>query len=172
MAIGIVYVKKERFEELRPSLLGAWNVHSPDFIAQDEIRFHPTAQRYEPGVLNASGIVGLKAALEMLLEVGEEAVAERLMALKAHLLVGLDELGCEIHGPREGPAASAITTFAPPGGDAAGVFDDLTAGGVVASCRKDRGGGEWLRFSPHFYNTEAELDRALEILGDSVRSRA
>ncbi len=165
MAIGIVYVSEDRFEELRPTLLGAWNVHSPDFITQDAIRFVPTAQRYEPGVLNGTGILGFKAALELLLDVGIDAIAGRLMQLKAHLLDGLDALGCEVVGPREGPAAHAITTFAPPGGHAAGaLFDHLTAAGITASCRKDRSGKEFLRFSPHFYNTEAELDRAIEAL--------
>ena len=39
LAIGIVYVKRERFELLRPTLLGAWNAVSPNFNALDEIRF-------------------------------------------------------------------------------------------------------------------------------------
>ncbi len=173
MAIGIVYVKEKNFELLRPSLLGAWNVDSPDFIAQDEIRFHPTARRYEPGVLNASGIAGFKAALELLLEADPGSVAARLGELKAHLLAGLDRLGCEVHGPRDGPAASSITTFSPPPGAApAALFDRLADAGVVASCRKDRSGREFLRFSPHFYNTEDELDRALGVLEAGVRSGA
>ncbi len=171
MAIGIVYVKEKNFDLLRPSLLGAWNVHSPDFIAQDEIRFHPTARRYEPGVLNASGIVGFKAVLEMLLDTGIETVAARLMQLKAQLLEGLDRLGCEIHGPREGAAASSITTFTPPGDDSAALFDRLNAAGIVTSCRKNRTGREFLRFSPHFYNTPEEIDRTLRILATGLKSK-
>lgn len=173
MAIGIVYVKEKNFELLRPSLLGAWNVHSPDFIAQDEIRFHPTAQRYEPGVLNSSGIVGLKAALELLLGVGIDTIASQLMQLKSHMLEGLDRLGCEIHGPRDGAAASSITTFIPPAGAAAApLFDRLTEADIVASCRKDRSGREFLRFSPHFYNTAEEIDQTLEILATSLAEKA
>ena len=52
LAAGIVYVKRAHFERLRPILLGAANVRSPDFISQGEIRFSDTAARYEPGVLN------------------------------------------------------------------------------------------------------------------------
>src|SRR4051812_17046371 len=92
LAIGIVYVKKRHFDLLRPTLLGAWNVVSPNFIAQDEITFVPTAQRYEPGVLNIAGVYGMGAAIEMLLAEGIENVAARLIALKRYLLASLDEL--------------------------------------------------------------------------------
>lgn len=171
-AIGIVYVKKENFEKLRPTLLGAWNVDSPDFVTQDEIRFLPTAQRYEPGVLNTAGIVGLQAVLEMLLGIGIENVSARLLELKTHLLKGLDALGCQIHGPRDGANASGITTFLPPDDKAQQHFLALETAGIIASCRKDRAGREYLRFSPHFYNTESELDRALEVLSTSITDDA
>ena len=172
MAIGIFYVKEKNFETLRPSLVGAWNVHSPDFVTQDEIRFVPTAQRYEPGVLNSAGMYGFKAALEMFAEFGHEAISERLLELKDYLVAGLEALDCEIHGPREGAAASSITTFLPPGGRAEALFTHLEKHGIIASCRKDRSGAEYLRFSPHFYNTEAELDRALEVLADGLKTIA
>ena len=66
LAIGIVFVRREHFEMLRPTLLGAWNVRSPNFIAQPEIAFQDTAQRYEPGVLNVAGIYGMRAALDLI----------------------------------------------------------------------------------------------------------
>src|SRR5207237_5945897 len=69
LCIGIVYVKKEHFELLRPTLLGAWNVRSPNFITQNEIEFPNTARRYEPGVLNVAGIYGMNAAMEMLMSI-------------------------------------------------------------------------------------------------------
>ena len=66
MAIGIVYVARQHFELCRPTLLGSWNIHSPQFLAQETIKFHETAQRYEPGVLNVAGAYGMKASLEMI----------------------------------------------------------------------------------------------------------
>ncbi len=168
VAIGIVYVAERHFELLRPTLLGAWNVHSPNFIAQDEIRFVPTAQRYEPGVLNIGGIYGMAAALEMFGRYGMVAVAAQLLQLKATLLRGLDELGAEIYGPREGALASGITTFRFPGVSGAKLFAALEAARIVASLRHNRKGDEYLRFSPHFYNTEAEIVRSLEVLRSAL----
>ena len=62
--------KEENLDILRPALLGAWNVRSPDYITQESIAFYNSARRYEPGVLNASGIVGLKEVLLMIKEIG------------------------------------------------------------------------------------------------------
>ena len=164
LAIGIVYVRREHFELLRPTLLGAWNVVSPNFIAQEEIEFVRTAQRYEPGVLNVAGVYGLMAALELLASHGLDAIAARLLELKAHLLAQLDALGFEILGPRDGPAATGITTFRHPRTSCAPLFAALEKAGVIASLRHDREGRDYLRFSPHFYNTEAEIDRAVAAL--------
>jgi len=168
MAMGIVYVKKEHFERHRPTLLGAWNVRSPNFITQDEIAFPDTAVRYEPGVLNAVGMYGMKAALELLEGVGMEAVAARLLALKAHLVPALRALGFVIHGPADGPNASSITTFFHPDRPLEPLFQRLDAAGVIGSLRHDRTGRAYLRLSPHFYNTEAELDRVVALLREGL----
>ena len=164
MAIGIVYVKKERFELLRPTLLGAWNVRSPNFIARDEIEFPDTAIRYEPGVLNASGIYGMRAALELIGGFGIENVAARILALKAHLTRALLSLGFELYGPVEGPNASGITTFFRPNTSMSDLFRKLEEKDIVASLRHDRKGREMIRVSPHFYNTEAEVNRVVEVI--------
>ncbi len=168
MAMGIVYVKKAHFPLLRPTLLGAWNVRSPNFIAQEEIAFPDTAMRYEPGVLNAVGMYGMRAALELLESVGVEAIATHLLALKGRLVAALRELGFTIYGRAEGPNASSITTFHHPHLPMEPFFKRLEAAGVVASLRHDRAGQAYLRLSPHFYNTEAELDRVVELLKEGV----
>lgn len=165
MAIGIVFVKKEHFELVRPTLLGAWNVQSPNFITQDQIRFVETAVRYESGVLNAAGIYGMRAALELIGGYGIENVAARLLELKAQLVRGLLAAGFEIAGPVEGPNASGITTFSHPRAEGKALFRRLEENGIVGSLRHDRTGREMIRLSPHFYNTAAEIDRVLGVLG-------
>ena len=164
VAIGIVYVKKKHFDLCRPTLLGAWNVVSPNFQAQDEVRFVPTAQRYEPGVLNIAGIYGMKAALEMFLRHGTQRIAERILERTAHLAGGLRARGYELHSPTSGASASGITTFRDEKRSMSELHAKLDQAGIVSSLRHDREGREYLRFSPHFYNTEAELDTALSLL--------
>ena len=164
LSIGIVYVKKSRFEALRPVLLGASNVRSPDFIAQEEICFLDTAARYEPGVLNLGPILGMQASLELLAAVGAETVAVRLGALVARLAVGLGELGFEPAGPVEGPNASGILAVTHPSGEMPKLFQFLQDNRVTASLRHDRSRKEYLRWSPHFYTTEEEIDRAVALV--------
>ena len=169
MAMGIVYVKQKNFDLLRPALLGAWNVRSPDYITQEEISFHNSARRYEPGVLNASGIVGLKAVLEMIQKIGIDSISERLLEIKSILVKGLESLGYKIHGPRDGKNASSITTFSHQSKKSSQIFANLNNAGIIASCRKNRQGEELLRFSPHFYNTEREINQSLDILAQLSR---
>jgi len=168
MAIGIVFVKKERFPILRPTLIGAWNVFSPNYIAQDRIEFPDSALRYEPGVLNTAGIYGMRAALELIGGYGIDNVAARILEIKAHLVRALQSLGFTISGPIEGPNASGITTFSHPRASMENLFNKLEENGIVASLRHDRAGRELIRISPHFYNTEAEVDRVIEVLRAGV----
>ena len=168
MAIGIVYVAERHFERIRPTLLGAWNVQSPKFLAQDRVEFVPTAQRYEPGVLNAAGVYGMKSSLELRLGVGIDRVAARLISLKQTLLAMLEPLGFKLLGVSNGPHASGITTVFHPAVPASVLHQALEAGGVVASLRHDASGREYLRFSPHFYNTEAELERVVVLLAGAL----
>jgi len=65
-------VKKSRWEHLRPALVGATNIVSANDIASDEINFVPGAQRYEPPIMNVPGMVGMKAALDMMLKFRDE----------------------------------------------------------------------------------------------------
>ncbi len=168
MAAGIFYVREEVQELLRPSLVGAWNVRSPNFIAQDEVVFEKGGRRYEPGVLNAAGIYGMRAGLEMLLEFGIENVSHRLLTLKRHLVPRLQALGFEVLPPTDGASASGITTATRSGGvPLERVFDHLTAHQVVVSLRHNRAGVPHLRFSPHVYNTEAEIDRVVELIASA-----
>ncbi len=164
LASGIVYVKKSRFEALRPILLGASNVRSPDFIAQEEIRFLDTAARYEPGVLNLGPILGMQASLELLQAVGLATVAVRIGALVGRLAASLGDLGFELAGPVAGSNASGILAVTHPSAETPEVFRKLQENRVTASLRHDRTGKGYLRWSPHFYNTEEEIDRVVALV--------
>jgi len=165
VAIGVVYVKKELFELCRPTLLGSWNIKAPNFVAQNQVEFVEGAQRYEPGVLNVPGVAGMKATIDLLLEIGIEKVAERILSIRSRLIFGLVELGFTLLGATTNAAHfSGIITVSHPTRDIPSLFKRLSENRVVCSPRQDRQGNHYLRFSPHFYNTEDEVDRVLELL--------
>jgi cysteine desulfurase/selenocysteine lyase len=165
MAIGIVFVARRNFEICRPTLLGAWNVSAPQFLAQDALKYHETAQRYEPGVLNVAGAYGMRASLEMLQEVGSQAVATAILDVRDYLHGLLEAMGFEFLSPSsEEPLRSGIVTARHPKREASALFAALEREKVTASLRMARDGGQWLRFSMHFYNTREEMDRIAKIL--------
>jgi selenocysteine lyase/cysteine desulfurase len=103
--------------------------------------------------------------MDMLLEFGIENVSARLLQLKAHLVPRLKALGFTVLAPEVGSHASSITTaMRESGAPLERVFEHLTANKAVISLRYNRAGEAHLRFSPHCYNTEAEIDRVGELI--------
>lgn len=165
MSIGIVYVAKENFALCKPTLLGSWNIRSPDFISQPEIEFYETAQRYEPGVLNITGVYGMKASLDMLNGIGIDKVSAAILEVRDYLDAALRELGFEfLSPPATEPMRCGIVTARHPQADSAKLFAALESNKITASLRRERVSGNWLRFSPHFYNTKAEMDKVISVL--------
>lgn len=168
LAAGIVYVAKERFSECRPTLLGSWNVQSPDFLAQRTIAFEEGGRRYEPGSLNIAGIYGMGASINLLQKQGLESVSSLILERRDQLEEGLASLGFDFLSPRSHePLRSGIVTVRHPACDPARHFASLEKTGIAASLRKTRDHGFWLRFSPHYYNTADEINRTLEVLAEN-----
>jgi len=169
LAIGIVYVAKRNFPTCQPTLIGAWNVRSPQFITQEEIVYPETAQRYEPGVLNITGMYGMVAAIDMLLGVGLDTVSARILDVRDYLHERLASLGFETISPGfDEPWRSGILTVQHPAHDSAKLFRALETAKIAASLRNTRDGAAWMRFSPHFYNTREEMDRIVEALAGAL----
>jgi len=171
LAAGIVYVARERFETCRPTLLGSWNVKSPDFQAQQVIEFEEGGRRYEPGVLNVAGIYGMRASINLIRGQGLDSVSSLILERRDQLERGLAGLGFEFLSPTaDEPLRSGILAARHPSKDPADLFSAMEKAHISASCRKTREYGTWLRFSPHFYNTTAEIDRVLDVLSDAINS--
>jgi len=164
-AAGVLYVRKEVQARLQPIVHGWHNVRSPGFLTQDDIQFRGDARKYEAGTQNLLGIAGLRAAFALLEEVGIESIAAELSRKRAWTVAALLEKGCEVLQPEAPPEnTGGITTFAVPGADMAGLHRSLSDAGIVTSLRTTRDGRQWIRLSPHYYNTDAELHRVLETL--------
>lgn len=164
-AAGILYVRKEWQDRLQPTAFGWNNVRCPNYVAQEQLVLHKDARRYEAGTTNWLGLVGLDAAMGLLLELGIENIAAELLRKRAWLVPALQAKGYAVMHADAPPAhASGIVTFFHVGADMGALHEKLTQAKVVASLRADRAGKRYLRLSPHFYNTDAELQRVLELL--------
>jgi selenocysteine lyase/cysteine desulfurase len=166
LGAGIVYVKRKHFETLRPSLVGAWNVRSPGFVAQPDIVFEPTARRYEPGALNMLALFGMKASLELILGIGVKQIEARLLDLRAFAEDKLLAAGFRVfgHANRRSQKSGIITIALENPETAQDHARRLRDARVDISLRQNRAGVSCLRLSPHFYNTEAEIEEVIKIL--------
>jgi cysteine desulfurase / selenocysteine lyase len=169
MAIGIVFVAKRNFEVCRPTLLGSWNVDSPQFLAQETLRYHETARRYEPGVLNVTGVYGMRASLEMLQRTGSHVVASAILEVRDYLHELLEDMGFEFLSPScDEPLRSGIVTARHPRAKSDSLLAALERAKITATLRTARESGEWLRFSMHFYNTREEMERIAGVLRAAI----
>jgi selenocysteine lyase/cysteine desulfurase len=152
-------------QKLRPAIYGWHNIRCPNFIAQEQLVYPPDARRYEAGSANLLGLVGLNAGVELLLEIGVEKIAARLSHLRSLLAPALREKGWTVlQGDAPPQHASGIVSFYRPGADLPALREKLMAEHIEISLRTDRTGQHYLRVSPHFYNTDAEIHRLLEKL--------
>ena len=162
---GLMYVQRAVQERLHPPIYGWHNVQCPDFVAQEHIVLSSGAARYEAGTQNLVGLVGLVAAMQLLTELGVENISRELLRKRAWLVPALQAKGCTVLNADAPPEnCSGITSFFCPGKDMAVIHQKLLAANIITSLRLDRARKQYIRLSPHFYNTDAELHRVLELL--------
>jgi len=162
---GLLYVRREIQERVNPPVYGWHNVRCPDFVAQEQIVWRSGAKKFEAGSQNLLGAIGLIAALELILELGVGHIAAELLRKRAWFMPALLAKGWSVLNDDSAVEnASCIFSMSKPGVDLAALQQKLLDAQIVTSLRADRAGRRFLRLSPHFYNTDAELRRAIELL--------
>ena len=162
---GLLYVRREVQEHLNPPLYGWHNVRCPNYVAQEQIVWRSGAKKFEAGTQNWIGVVGLVAAMRLSLELGVDNIAAELLRKRGWLVPELQAKGYTVlNGNAASANASSITSFFKVDADLPSLHAKLLGQNIVTSLRADRTGQRYLRFSPHYYNTDAELQRALELL--------
>jgi cysteine desulfurase/selenocysteine lyase len=87
-------------------------------------------------------------------------VSAAILDVRDYLHRLLQEVGFEFLSPGcEEPLRSGIVTARHPRRESSALFAALERAKVTASLRVTRDGGQWLRFSMHFYNTREEMER-------------
>jgi selenocysteine lyase/cysteine desulfurase len=90
---GIFYVAAERLEELEVLENGWTNIDRKGKFIDCPVEWLPDSRRFEAGSLNTNGIYGLRAALDLLLEIGIETIRDRAMRVATKLADALEGLG-------------------------------------------------------------------------------
>ena len=168
LGIGILYIKKKNIKNIYPILAGWKSVEDCNNYLNYNLNFLGSAQRFEPGALNIIGIIGLHAALKMLLEIKIENISERLRNVREILVYSLKAKGYEIVGPTDSRFSSGITSFTSKNRDITNLREELVSNGFIVSLRHGLNGNKCIRVSPHFYNTDDEISRFLSSIPNAI----
>ena len=156
---GLLYIREELIEDLIPPVLGANSMADGLASGNEALHLSPTASRFEPGATPTATMLGLRASIRHLLDIGIDEVWAQLESVTAYLCDALTATGCRVFSPRGESERSGIVIFDPPEALAARetvdeTWERLQAAGIITAVRFGR-----LRASPHFYTPESDIDR-------------
>ena len=169
--IGFLYVRKSWIERLEPPFL---DLHSARWTGPDTYEIRPDARRFENWECNVAGKLGLGVAVEYALAIGLESIRDRCRKLAEQLRRQLSDVtGLTVHDL--GVDRSAIVSFSKQGIEARRLVDRLTVQQINVSVTdrgstfldmQERGLDDIIRASPHYYNTEEEIERLVAAVRD------
>ena len=160
LGIGFLYVRRPLWEQIALTDLGHGSVlPHPERYLDYCFALRPNARRFEGGITSYASLSGFRESLRLLHSAGPARIETRLLALTERLAETLQARGYRLFSPRGPGAGSGIVSFTHPRESSKALLERLRGGGVIASVREGA-----LRFSPHYYNTEEEIDAALALL--------
>ncbi|MBA2344508.1 MAG: aminotransferase class V-fold PLP-dependent enzyme [Rubrobacter sp.] len=171
---GFLYVRREVLEHLEPPFL---DLHAAEWTASDRFEIRPDARRFENWETNFAGKVGLGVAVDYALDIGLEAIRDRVYALAESLRISLTDIpGVAVRDI--GKERCGIVTFTAEGRSAGEIKDVLAARAINVSVAppastlldsEARNLGEMVRASVHYFNTDQEIERFCATLDEVVR---
>lgn len=173
---GFLFMRKALLDRTEPAML---DLFGAKVVGLGDYEFRPDARRFETWETNYSTRLGLLAAIDYALAIGIEPIEQRCRALADRLRVQLREVrGLHVHDL--GGKPSAIVTFTLADVDAALVMRRLQAENINVSVSPPsstpmdaarRRLPPVVRASPHYYNSEAEIDALMTVVRMCVRDQ-
>jgi kynureninase len=160
-----LYVAPEVGAKLRPSFTG-WQAHASPFAFADDMEYAEGAWRWLNGT---PSIPSLFAAIEgprLVRKAGIERIREKSIRQTTRLVEAAEARGYRLTAPRDPAQRGGTVAFDVP--HAYEVAQFLLARGVIVDYRPNAG----IRIAPHFYNDDAEVDRAVELIDEALSTDA
>jgi selenocysteine lyase/cysteine desulfurase len=171
---GFLWVRTTALDRLDPFVA---EIGSATWDGRQGFTWAPGAGRFASWEHSYVNLLGLGAAVRQALALGLDAIAQRSAALGARLRGQLAELpGVTTYDLGQNRCAIVTAKIEKIPAEAAAAA--LGRAGVNVSTTvpehnpldtQDRGVHPLIRFSPHYYNTEAEIDRATELVAGLAR---
>lgn len=171
--VGVLYGKQELLESLVPINLGGGMNESFDSI--DEVILKELPLRLEAGTQNIAGVIGAGVAAQYLSNIGMENIQKREEELKNYLISKLKNIPhIDIVNEKSKSGIVAFNVEDVFAQDVAYYLNKyhicVRAGNHCAKILKNSiGVKNTVRISLYFYNTEAEIDKLVNLLSDKER---
>ncbi|MCA0425424.1 MAG: aminotransferase class V-fold PLP-dependent enzyme [Proteobacteria bacterium] len=174
---GFLYIRRALLEQTEPAMI---DMFGAEWAGGDQYVLRPDARRFETWESDYAARAGLGAAIDYALEIGLDRIQHRSRGLAARLRSGLATLnGVTVYDLGADPAA--IVTFGVEGRKGSEIVGALAGQGINVSLSRPtstpidstkRALPALVRASPHYYNTDDEIDRAVEVVAKASRSAA
>jgi kynureninase len=159
---GYLYVRPDLQRDLRPRLSG-WVAHdSPFDFAHAPMRYARSVRRFAQGTPSIPALYSAIPGLEIIEAVGISNIAAESQRRTQLMLDFARERGWTINTPRDQSQRGGSVMIGVKDGPA--MVERLAERRVFVDSRPSAG----LRMSPHFFNTDEEVEEALNILAELI----
>ncbi|HZL99582.1 MAG TPA: aminotransferase class V-fold PLP-dependent enzyme [Planctomycetota bacterium] len=160
---GWLYVRPDLRERLQPALTG-WMAHEHPFaFEKGPQKYAHDATRLLHGSPAVPALYAARSGYELVLKAGPERIRAKSVAQTTRFLERAAERGLKSKSPADPARRGGTVTLDVP--HAPALVAALAAREILVDSRPDVG----LRLSPHFYNTDDELDACLDAVGELLR---
>jgi selenocysteine lyase/cysteine desulfurase len=156
--LAFLYARRELLPRLEPSVTGWFATADPFSFDLEHLEYHPTARRLEHGTPPAPIVFLAQGGMDVIAEVTPARIRARQGELTDHLIARADDAGLPVRTPRDRGARGGVVNVGV-GPEAGRICHELLARDVCTDFR-----GDGLRISPHFFNTEEDIDRCFDEL--------
>jgi len=157
---GYLYVRPDLGRKLEPKLTG-WFAHQNPFGFEiGPNKYAEPPYRFMQGTANIPALYTALPALKIIREIGVERIREKSKKMTARLVELADQRGWKINAPRVPEQRGGTVAMDMP--NSKDVCQELLRRDVLVDWRPKAG----VRFSPHFYNTLEEIDRAIQTVDE------
>lgn len=163
--LALFYCRAEWLQRLSLQQYGWHMVEAMGDFDRRDWRPAGTARRFECGSPNMLGIHALHASLSLLLEIGIQPVFNLVSGKIQYLIDNIINYEGIVVSEIAPERRAGIVTFRYKNEDIQARYRNLQENGVICALR---GGG--IRFSPHFYTSDAVLECALAISRRPLKS--
>lgn len=163
--VAYLYVRPDLGKKLEPKLTG-WFAHQDSMAFQTgPIHYSDPPFRFMNGTTHIPALEACRPGLKIIREAGVANIREQSRRQTARLVQLADQHGWRINTPRDPEKRGGTVSIDMP--DSQQVCRDLLARDVIVDWRPNAG----VRFSPHFYNTNEEIDLAIAAVAEILKER-